>query len=106
MVSEIQGERVLSETVFTDLRDIDDPVQNPVKPEPVDEPIVRCYGWLGHLGDRERRAETDHRVYRERNHDGAVFSSSGVDIQREDWKQSEEDPVAKREDSIHFFDKH
>ena len=24
MVSEIQGERVLSETVFTDLRDIDD----------------------------------------------------------------------------------
>lgn len=41
-------------------------------------------------------------MYRERNHDGAVFSSSGVDIQREDWKQSEEDPVAKREDSIHF----
>ena len=26
MVSEIQGERVLSETVFTDIRDIDDPV--------------------------------------------------------------------------------
>lgn len=53
MVSEIQGERVLSEAVFTDLRDIDDPVWNPVKPEPVDEPIVRCYGWLGHLGDGE-----------------------------------------------------
>ena len=35
-----------------------------------------------------------------------VFSSSGVDIQREDWKQSEEDPVAKRVDSIQFFDKH
>lgn len=34
--------------------------------------FVRCHGWLGHLGDRERRTEVDHRVYRERDHDGAV----------------------------------
>lgn len=34
--------------------------------------FVRCYGRLGHLGDRERRTEVDHRVYREHNHDGTV----------------------------------
>ena len=27
----------------------------------------------------------DYRVHRECNHDGAVFSSSGVDVRREDW---------------------
>ena len=55
-------------------------VPNPVKPQSLDESFIRCHGWLGHLGDRERRTEVDHRVYRERNHDGAVFSSSGMDI--------------------------
>lgn len=45
-------------------------------------------------------------MHRERDHDGAVLSSSDVDIRREDWKRLEEDTVAKREDSIHFFDKH
>ena len=34
------------------------------------------------------------------------FSSSDVDIRREDRKQLEKDPVAKREDSIYLFDKH
>ena len=34
------------------------------------------------------------------------ISSSAVDIRREDWKQLEEDPMAKREDSILLFDKH
>ena len=34
--------------------------------------FVRCYGWLGHLGDCEWRTEADHRVHRERNYDGAV----------------------------------
>ena len=53
MVSEIQRERVLSEVILTGFCDIDDLVQNPVKPEPVDEPTVRCYGWLGNLGDKK-----------------------------------------------------
>ena len=57
----------------------------------MDESFVRCYGWLGHLGDSEWRTEVDHRVYRERDHDGTVFSSSDVDIRREDRKQLEED---------------
>ena len=58
------------------------------------------------MGDSERRTEADHRVHREPDHDGAVFSSSDVDIRREDRKQMEKDPVAKREDSIYLFDKH
>ena len=58
------------------------------------------------MGDRERRAETNYRVHRECNHDGPVFSNSSVDVRREDWKQQEEDTVAKREDSIYLFDKH
>ena len=68
--------------------------------------FVRCHGWLGHLGDCEWRTEADHRVHRERNYDGAVFSSSDVDVRREDRKRLEEDPVAKREDSVHLLDKH
>ena len=93
MVSEIQGECVLSETILPDLCDFTYSVPNPVKPSAVDESFIRCHGWLGHLGDRERQAETDHRVYRERNYDGAVFSSSDVDVRREDRKQLEEDTV-------------
>ena len=61
-----------------------------------DESFIRCHGWLGHLGDCEWRTEADHRLHRERNHDGAVFSSSGVDVRREDRKRLEEDTVAKR----------
>ena len=96
LVSEVQGERVLSETVLPGLCDFTYSVPNPVKPQSLDESFIRCHGWLGHLGDRERRTEVDHRVYRERNHDGAVFSSSDVDVQREGWKRLEEDTVAKR----------
>ena len=48
----------------------------------------------------------DHRVHRERNHDGAVFSSSDVDIRREDRKRLEEDTVAKRKDSVRLLNKH
>ena len=29
-----------------------------------------------------------------------------MDVRRKDWKQLEEDPMAKREDSILLFDKH
>ena len=68
--------------------------------------FVRCHGRLGHLGDRERRTEADHRVHRECNHDGAVLSSSDVDVRREDRKRLEEDTVAKRKDSVHLLDKH
>ena len=93
LVSKIQGECVLSEVVLTGLCDFDDLIQNTTESEPVDESFIRCHGWLGHLGDRERRTEADHRVHRERNYDGAVFSSSDVDVRREDRKQLEEDTV-------------
>ena len=106
MVSEIQRECVLSEVVLLGFCDLTYSVPNPVKPSAVDESFIRCHGRLGHLGDRERRAEADYRVHRECDHDGAVFSSSAVDIRREDWKRLEEDTVAKREDSIYLFDKH
>ena len=106
MVSEIQGECVLSETILLGLCDFTYSVPNPVKPSAVDESFIRCHGWLGHLGDSEWRTEADHRVHRERNHDGAVLSSSAVDIRREDRKRLEENTVAKREDSVHLLDKH
>lgn len=53
LVSEIQGECVLSETILLGFCDFDDLVQNAVESDSVAEPVVRCYGWLGHLGDRE-----------------------------------------------------
>ena len=106
MVSEIQRKCILSEAVPIGLCDINDFVSNITESESVAESFIRCHGWLGHLGDRERRAETDHLVYRERNHDGTVFSSSGVDVRREDRKRLEEDTVAKRKDSIYLFCKY
>ncbi len=93
MVSEIQRERVLPEAVLIGICDFDDFIQNATEPKPVDESFIRCHGRLGHLGDSERRTEADHRVHRERYHDGAVFSSSGVDVRREAWKRLEEDTV-------------
>ena len=93
MVSKIQGECVLSETVLPGLCDFTYSVPNPVKPQSLDESFIRCYGRLGHLGDSEWRTEADHRVYRERNHDDAILSSSDVDVRREDWKRLEEDTV-------------
>ena len=93
MVSEIQRERVLSETFFLIFSDLTCSVPNPVKPEPVDESFIRCHGWLGHLGDCEWRTEADHRVHRERNHDDAIFKHSDVDIRRKDRKRLEEDTV-------------
>ena len=80
LVSEVQRERVLSETFFLIFSDLTCSVPNPVKSEPVDESFIRCHGWLGHLGNSERRTEADNRVHRERNHDDAVLSSSAVDI--------------------------
>ncbi len=106
LVSEVQGECVLSETVLPGLCDFTYSVPNPVKPSAVDESFIRCHGWLGHLGNSERRTEADNRVHRERNHDDAVLSSSAVDIRREDRKRLEENTVAKREDSVHLLDKH
>lgn len=93
LVSDVQRECVLSEVVFLGFCDLTCSVPNPVKSEPVDESFIRCHGWLGHLGDRERRTEADNRVHRERDHDGAVFSSSDVDIRRKDRKRLEEDTV-------------
>ena len=72
LVSEVQRERVLSETFFLIFSDLTCSVPNPVKPEPVDESFIRCHGWLGHLGDCEWLTEADNRVQRERDHDGAV----------------------------------
>ena len=57
MVSEIQGECVLSETILPGLCDFTYSVPNPVKPSAVDESFIRCHGRLGHLGDSERRTE-------------------------------------------------
>ena len=93
MVSEVQRERVLSETVLPVLCDFTYSVPNSVKPQSLDESFIRCYGRLGHLGDSEWRTEVDDRVHRERNYDGAVFSSSDVDVRREDRKHLEEDTV-------------
>ena len=106
MVSAIQRECVFPEVVFLIFCDLTYSVPNPVKPEPMDESFIRCHGRLGDLGDCERRKTVDHRVPRERNHDGAVFSSSAVDIRREDRTRLEENTVAKREDSVHLLDKH
>ena len=64
------------------------PIPNPVKPQFVDESFIRCHGWLGYLGDSEWRTEADNRVHRERNYDGAVFSSSDVDIRRKRWRKA------------------
>ena len=96
MVSEVQRERVLSETILPGLCDFIYSVPNPVKPSAVDESFIRCHERLGHLGNSKWRTEADHRVHRERNHDGAVLSSSDVDIRRKDWKQLEENTAAKR----------
>ena len=93
MVSEIQRERVLSEAVFLIFCDLTCSVPNPVKPSAVDESFIRCHGRLGHLGDSERRTEADHRVHRERNYDGPVFSSSDVDISGESGQKLEENTV-------------
>ncbi len=58
MVSEIQGECILSEVVFLIFCDLTYSVPNPVKPSAVDESFIRCHGRLGgHLGDSERRTE-------------------------------------------------
>ena len=106
LVSEVQRGRVLQKTILLGLCDFTYSVPNLVKPSAVDESFIRCHGRLGHLGGREWRTEADHRVHRERDHDGAVLSSSDVDIRRENRKQLEEDPVAKRKDSIYLFCKY
>ena len=41
-----------------------------VELKPVDESFGWYHGRLGHLGDRERRTEVDHRVYREYDFNG------------------------------------
>ena len=106
MVSEVQRERVLSEAVPIGIRDFDDLIQNATESKPVDESFIQCHGRMGYLGDREWRAETYNAVHRKCDYDDAIFSNGAVDIRREDWKQLEEDTMAKREDSIYLFDKH
>ena len=106
MVSEIQRERVLPETILHGLCDFSYSVPHIAEPSAVDESFIRCHGWLGHLGDCEWRTEADHRVHRERDHDGTVFSGSDVDIRRKDRKRLEEDTVAKWKGSIYLFGKH
>ena len=106
MVSEIQGECVLSETVLPGLCDFTYSVPHIAEPSAVDESFIQCHGRMGYLGDREWRAETYNAVHRKCDYDDAIFSNGAVDIRREDWKQLEEDTMAKREDSIYLFDKH
>ena len=83
LVSEVQRGRVLQKTILPGLCDLTYSVPNPVKPSAVDESFIRCHGWLGHLGNCERRETADHRVYRERDHDGAVHQYGYMDISRE-----------------------
>ena len=90
MVSEIQRERVLPKTILLGLCDFSYSVPHIAEPSAVDESFIRCHGWLGHLGDCEWRTEADHRVHRERNYDGAVFSCSDVDISGESGQKLEE----------------
>lgn len=90
LVSEIQRERVLPETILPGLCDFSYSVPHIAEPSAVDESFIRCHGRLGHLGDREWRTEAYHRVYRERDHDGAIFSSSYVDISGESGQKLEE----------------
>ena len=63
MVSEVQGECVLSETVLPGLCDFTYSVPHIAEPSAVDESFIRCYGWLGYLGDGEWRTETDNGMY-------------------------------------------
>ena len=58
MVSEIQRECILSEAVSIGVRDFTYSIPNSVKSRFVDESVIQGHGWLGHLGDSERRAET------------------------------------------------
>ena len=106
MVSEIQRERVLPETILPGLCDFSYSVPHIAEPSAVDESFIRCHGWLGHLGDCEWRTEADHRVHREPDHDGAVQFGSDVDISGESGQKLEEDTVVQRKDSICFFGKH
>ena len=76
LISEIQRERIFQEVVPIGFRDFDDLVQNAVESDSVAESFTRCHGRLGHLGDSEWRTESDHRVHRECDYVGAVFSSS------------------------------
>ena len=69
-------------------------------------PLSNVMGGWGIWETRERRAETDYRVHRERYHDDVVFSSSSVDVRRETLERLEEDTVAKRKDCIYLFGKH
>ena len=66
---------LVSETIFPGLCDFTYSVPNPVKPSAVDESFIRCHGWLGHLGNSERRTEADNRVHRERNHAVPIIGS-------------------------------
>jgi len=57
VVSEIQGECVLSKVVFLIFCDLTYSVPNPVKPSAVDESFIRCHGRLGHLGEQKLTTE-------------------------------------------------
>ena len=88
MVSEVQSERVLSETFFLSL----------VTSLVLFRTLLNRNLWMNPLsdamgGDCEWRTEADHRVHRERNHDDAFFSGSDVDIRRKDGERLEEDTV-------------
>ena len=106
MVSEIQGECVLSETILPGLCDFTYSVPHIAEPRDVDESVDQCNGRLGHLGNSERGEATDNRMHRECDPDDAIHRDGDVDVRREDRKRREEDTVAKRKDSAHLLDKH
>jgi len=57
MVSEIQGECVLSETILPGLCDFTYSVPHIAEPRDVDESVDQCNGRLGHLGNSELTTE-------------------------------------------------
>ena len=63
MVSEVQRERVLQKTILLDLCDFTYFVPHIAEPSAVDESFIRCHGRLGNLGNSERRAKADNRMY-------------------------------------------
>ena len=64
---EVIGDRIASicysHNVTVSLCDFSYSVPHIAEPSAVDESFIRCHGWLGHLGDSERRTEADNRMH-------------------------------------------
>ncbi len=59
----INADDYYGKTIFLSLCDFSYSVPHIAEPSAVDESFIRCHGWLGHLGDSERRTEADNRMH-------------------------------------------